>query len=757
MKNTLPTEKDCKRVSTVFNNILQHIFEYAHRKKMDKEPFETYYQMEDEWKDYPPAWEDTVLGMIAAVPVTAYPKKVRAFIRSKQDSFTKEEFALVKRWKTHPWFYCAFTVTKDFEGYFLEIKPLGDSPRTWQENDFPETLLLFSRSITDSYRHGKKTFITLLWEGEKAFHTYGVILSFDTINETDILYFTDFIRNRNCPSSECPLKGRQIAIINVSDTILVHQFSFLKLIKLSSIPEVTTHGKAITNCISIGTVSDIDNIKNEKAWEKAAASAGEEFQGAVFAKKAAAIYIGQGVPMHDVAIYFSYETYHVFLHAFTEEAYQKGREICEQFFSFPEKPQIKASMVIISAALSVDAYKDEFTQLREYFESINQETDELEDTEIENTHENVPTKEQSQAIMNRLVENHNNGIEENDTQVAEALGVDTEMVTPLREQLLAVFERQEKTKGKPADRFGLSPRAFMELTKGGVPHVEGVLRVRTPEQIQDAAFEKGIGLQMTLALSPAFRFARWLVDKVVTEGSLPATQAGYVGTKLIQEAYEKHIIPTPADRYTKSFTTNDAAAKARQNDFLLPKKESDWHEFIFLRKLLETCSLLSYNGKRFIPGNKAEEIIKDPAVLYYHLLEIMFTTYEWDYSHYAETIPYLRSLSGFLFYAIETLTHKTPEHNKSDKNKKINGWADIEDITDRFIAAIPSLATYIKENGPYENPNDNSIKYISIEIQKHFIDKFAQNFGLIEVRTKENSLFIDKVRPTDLFSIVFES
>lgn len=50
MKRYLPRENECKRTDARLYDLIDYVYEYAHRKKLTREPLREYYKLEDEWE-----------------------------------------------------------------------------------------------------------------------------------------------------------------------------------------------------------------------------------------------------------------------------------------------------------------------------------------------------------------------------------------------------------------------------------------------------------------------------------------------------------------------------------------------------------------------------------------------------------------------------------------------------------------------------------------------------------------------------------
>jgi hypothetical protein len=786
MKRYLPKENECKGTDARLYDLIDYVYEYADRKKLTRGPFREYYELEDEWERYPENWEGMVLSMRAAVAVFGDRKKAAAFVRSFKNELTDAELSLVRKWRSHPWFYAAFNVVDDPGEHFVEAERIGDASSTWPNGEMPERFLIYSPRISDEYRHGRKTFITLLWEGEweggregdlkedrdgsgtgePIFHTYGVIIPFQSVDGNDIRSFADVFHTKNRPSSSFPLKGISERGSAVSDAIMADPLSFLRLIKVSSSPRMRGPAGELYFCASVLKVSDIDSLADEDEWKSAAASVGEELYDFIEGRdeadesNRAAVYFGEGHLLEDPRIYISFDTSHVFLSSYSEEAYRRGRDAAKSLCAFPEQPQVRVSMSIVAMAHEVFEYEDELTKLQRYFE------EEPGEHGNEYGDEAAPTLDELNEITRRIMDNYNEGVEEDEESIAKAVGVDVSKVTPIRDALISKLESMGNVGGEAADRFGLSPKAFHRLTNEEIPNVEGVLRMRSPEEMNTAAEEEGYDPSQLLSASRAYRFTRWFAGKVLDEGPLPATKSGYVQTKYIREALEKRILPSPEDilRELHLFSNHTSIDILREE--LRPKKEMDWMEFRNLRALTETAQIVVFDGKRFLPGHETDELVASPVKLYHHLLKAMCTGFEWDTLPHMGPVPFLRQMAPFLLYAIRRLSQvisseedTTPHESSEEGGANAEGWFHSDLLLEPFIAAAPTLAAEIRkeEKSFEENGRVFSLREaVKSGFETQFIRNFAERMGLVEVQIGEDYVNDMYLRPTPLFSIVFE-
>jgi hypothetical protein len=739
MRETIPHENECKREGATMETVLPLVIAYAARKKHSRVPFRNYEGLREEWEEYPEGWEEQVLPMLAITAVLGSRKRAAAFVRSEKAELTEAEFKLARRWRSHPWWFCAFRVVEVRERSMAVIEAIGKAPSSWNGEQPPARMVLYSPKVASQYRSGKQLFIALLWEGELTYYTFGVMLCFSTgINEDDLFYFTDVARTALHSPLHYPLKGLNDRSTGFSDQMMDAPLAFLRLIKITETPLIETRKGRYQKTASACTVSDIDSLRDEERWREACASAGETLHRIIFDEEAAAIYLGEGSPMYDPCLYLSFPDSRVFLEAMTEEGYARGRAAALPLCEFPATAELRASMAIYRSALDIFEYEDELIMLKDIFE------DRVDEEELpeEAGEESISSKEDFDAISSRIIGNYNEGIEEDDAKIARQLGVDEEDVALIRKKLDPIFERMGEEEGRAADRYGLSPPAFAQLSSIGVPDVEGVFRLRTAQEIRKEAGRRGVRLEELLARAPAYAFTDWLLRKGLSSGKVPATGAGYVATKVVKEAYAQRIIPTPEER-VRSFHDFSEYMSEEAVENVGPKKESDWKEFHRLRGLTEDAGLLHYDGRNFQLGEDAESLLTEPIELYLHLFRVMCTTREWDYSENFGTSPFLRKMAGFLFYALGNLA-------------KDEGWFSGDLLTERFIAAVPPIAEKVEEEKGHEAELFSAAVFAEIAVQIPFLTFFAESFGLAEIERTGASLSEFRVRPTALYELVFE-
>jgi hypothetical protein len=87
------------------------------------------------------------------------------------------------------------------------------------------------------------------------------------------------------------------------------------------------------------------------------------------------------------------------------------------------------------------------------------------------------------------------------------------------------------------------------------------------------------------------------------------------------------------------------------------------------------------------------------------------------------------------------------------------GWFHSDLLFERFVAAAPPLAAEILEAWNYfsDDEEDFSVRdAVKAGFEMQFVRNFAERMGLVEIHIGENYFNDVYLRPTPLFSIVFE-
>jgi hypothetical protein len=685
MDKRFPPEQECLRTSRHFNELLPTAFAYADRKKLTTLPFRRFTLLEERWLEYPEGWGEQVLGMLAGQALFGSAKRTAAFLRSARDELSPPQIELVKEWREYPWFFTAFTVREDAGDNFLIISPVGDPPAFSPYYDMWDEIPVYSRTITNLHRQGKTLFISQLWKGKGVFETYGVILPFTALNPDDIRSFTHMV-SLNGDTREMPLIGINESGNEVSDTMASQPLEYLQLLPITEVPNLRgPGGRRMESCASVLPLPEGFDGEFEEHGEGGRLILAEE--GA----------------LSSTSLYLSKPEGLLFLFSWSREGYDRGRAMLLPDLPFPEKPDKQIFVGLEAQADSILDTRERLHALMSLFDRA--AGDSPPDEDEENALGDI------NMIMSRLQDNHNNGIVEDDEAIAEELDVDPETVRDLREQLAAAFKRMEAASGhSPADRFGLSPKAFQNLTSVALPDAAGFLALRSPADLSKELAAQGLDEETLLKEAPAVRLAAFLLGLAAGHQGLAATAAGYVSPKVIKQVLQEEIFPSYGSA---------------------PAREIDWRPFMDIRKILERASLLRLEGNSFRAAGRARKLADNPVGLYSFLIREYFISFDWTDSPYLP-LPFIRPFAGFLLYALKKLSPDTA-----------GGWVPAGELNKKVMAALPG----IDDSKTLEELTD-------IAVSGSFLGSFATPLGLVELKQGKYGI-AEGVRPSELFPLVF--
>lgn len=98
----LPNEAKCKRVSSLFNDLVDPGLRYAHRKRFLTQPLAAYSEAADLWEGFPEGWEQSVLGILAAGSVFTRPDRVAGFLRTTKEPLIDPLVDIARLWRKRP-------------------------------------------------------------------------------------------------------------------------------------------------------------------------------------------------------------------------------------------------------------------------------------------------------------------------------------------------------------------------------------------------------------------------------------------------------------------------------------------------------------------------------------------------------------------------------------------------------------------------------------------------------------------------------
>ncbi len=762
MAEKMPTEAECKRGAALMDRLIPEVFEYANRRRLSNRSFAEYSSLSDVWATYPEGWEENVLGMLSLASVCSSSRHCAGFIRAIRDRLPDDEVAVARGWRELPWIWCAFEVVDVTSGSRIEVAPIGERPSNWPRSADWERLHLYSPTVAMGYRRGITLHLAQLAHVLGAFHAYGVILPFRSFEAVDLLAFADFARlkNQSERSIIAPLAGVADHASRLSDIIADDPLSFLRLIEFVEAPQVAGRSGSWRRNASVVLYRGGVEMSDPVFWKRALAGALHEVHSSVFVSDAGALYLDGGSPLYDPAVYLAFGDRRVFLSAAHEEAYARGREALLSTAEMPVRAQVNCSIIALVAAGRILNTVDElgFLQERLDAELSAAQPDAVEDTDAGLDAAFLPTSEETQAIIERIVHNQNEGIEQSDDSIAEELFVAPETVEQVRSMLPFSGAFQQDEHLPAVDRMGLSPRAFHELLSWQIPSVPGVIALRSADELRADGEELGVQLADTRLM----RFAAWLLDRVGRRERIPATQAGYVKPSIVVQAWEAGVVASPLERARFMVPSlrdvpEDDPRLVELVRSLTGRSESDDHGFLRNRELLEHAGLLRLEKRSFIVTEDARNELDDPFRMYHRLMVTMLSRFEWwSTERYAMYLG-LRERTGFLLYALHTLCRESAV--RSDPADSY-GWTSTGALTRAYAGTLPPLAAAIERSAA--DDGYTIADQVEAEIYYSFVKAFAAQIGLIDSRRPkvEDDDTQDYeshalIRPTGLFGRVF--
>lgn len=388
---------------------------------------------------------------------------------------------------------------------------------------------MFSPSLSDLARSGFRSGLALVfWDGA-VFHTYGMILTFQGFDGKDLSFFASAVDDGSDDDEGIPFLAGTVpggeegsSQLPVSDIIRDDPLPFLRLFEWQNTPSTTGRRGPWTFCASMiewtpdASPSGAFDPADQASWNRFVENI-EDF--VVDESGTMGFRIGPEGPMYDPIVAYSREDGILFLRGMTDEAYARGLHSLAPLAVFPEDPDVRVSMTMRAAADQILGVIDVLMQLERIVIPEDAAADDARapDGPTGKTGPDLGeiSMEQVQAVLNLLMETHNEGKEHSHQEIAARTGVTEEQVRLLQEQVTGIFDRMPDT-GPVPDRFGLPPSPFHTLFTIRTPRADGVLALKDFREVSLPPDEEAL-----LEKTPIVRFARWAVAR----GELPATTA----------------------------------------------------------------------------------------------------------------------------------------------------------------------------------------------------------------------------------------
>ncbi|NNM67514.1 MAG: hypothetical protein HKM06_05860 [Spirochaetales bacterium] len=694
-------EVEAKILAATLNRLTSLVFGYDLRKGLSKAWFRELDRHQDLWERFAKNWEDSVRGSLALLSVFGPGSAAAAFVRSVGENLPADELALVRLWRSHPWQLVAFQVTKNLGSGFVQVKPLGSRPATWPEGSPWNEFRLFSPNISSRPEAHVSPFLTLLWPQGLGYQTYGPILNFPGWTEEDFNYLVAL--NLSAPSKEpLEIKGLWPQARSLTAELTRHPvFSYL-LTASSDHPVLMGPLGPSRFQISVASFED-DSILEEAWWKARARSYSDQVGTFTSLEGVTEVYLGDGSSMRNPWFVVSHEARRIYLEAMSSASYQRGRKFLEGVAEFPQKPIVDVSTTARIAAQALSPHiQDAYDRLiRKIDES--QKASPSDEIEIQNE------KQKIEKVMERVVNNYNEGLSESAEQTASALGVDPSIVLELTKLL---------NKAVPASSprklvLDLPPRVFNELSSPGLPRSEGYV-VSSFDQISQEMLES----------VPLMRLFRRFIDlAALAGGRIPATASGYLDTQLVRELWGEFQPVDPSSQWVT-----------------YPRREADWFWLLRSRRQFEGAGLLALDKRGFFLTDRARALLDQPLTLYKELLTYGLHGAVWGMPERSEPFQTgFRRFHGLLIYALGVLSAQA-------KNKE--KW-----VNTKLLAEV-----WIEHNAFSEQLEILQGKYlIEIEFNALVVKGLFHSLGLAEIHPKDLHSWGGelRVRPSQLYHALF--
>ena len=220
MRGDVPSEAECKRATTLFNDALEPAYLYAKRKKLDQRRVQEYLSAEDLWEGFPDEWEESVIAMLVVGSVFGRPDRVAAFLRGTKEELRGDLLPMVRLWRDRPWVWAFVRVAENLGDRRLRVEPVGAPPSTWASPDDWGPLIVYSRSIAQLHDEGVDLFFIQLVDVGPVYAVNGSVIPLRGFTPTDARYFADIVANTESPAG-LHARGRSDSPVALSPAMII--------------------------------------------------------------------------------------------------------------------------------------------------------------------------------------------------------------------------------------------------------------------------------------------------------------------------------------------------------------------------------------------------------------------------------------------------------------------------------------------------------------------------------------------------------
>jgi hypothetical protein len=683
--------------------------------------------------------------MLTMASVFTVQSRAAGFARAANKVLTESATRLSRQWRDAPWFFTAFDVGEEIDESLLKVEIL--------ETD--ETITVYSDTIAESYHAGIRRFIALLWYNGLCYQTAGPVVPLTAFDSRDLEFFVE-----SAVFSEAVRRVGPVRAIaetdggkkrpSVEEVIDKNPVEALALFRFAGAEKISYRGTNLEFAVGWGRVrrddaSGVAGISLGGADSRGAAGTrapddsrpGEDSAAAELAEAIAAslsldfddlriVDVPGGFIIVDPEAELS-EAFAVtlvgdlvVLNAFTVDHYHALARTIAELTSVPYEPMRACSFLQYTAVMRIFEAADPASAFASDDDRFDTELIEEEAEEVD-----PETIVLAQEILRRVTEAYNEGVPVDTEAIAEEVDAPLDLVEDLLETYDALLTETEREL-PPADHLGVPPRAMKELTAGGVPRVEGYLRLREPDEMSDVSEE-------LLSTSWFYRTVRYLLETAVDEQSIKLTSAGYLPTRYLKEIYDRGLVPHP-------YTAKELETRPDLERYARPKKEVDWISLRLVHGLAEHAGILARRAGALHPAGVS--LLRSPAALYHKLLTAAMRSFDYGEYDRVEPIPIVSDSWPFMLYAVRKLSGPTPDAER----------IPTDDFVDTVCRAFPTLLPASE---------DPELRWdVESDLRIRFLERFADPFGLIRYRAPAQILpqpaeDFDDIRTAALFDKVF--
>lgn len=601
----------CRQSEIALDNLLSPLFAWGDRKKLTREPLRSLDRQHGLYDGRAPdGWLGQAQGVLACLAVMNLPVHRLAFIKAMAAQVPDREGQVLQLWKRHPWFMAAVRVKSRGEANRVTLELIGSPLATWPAQEPWGNLDVWSATLHRLVLRPEQVILVTLWRGLAAWHTYGPIVSLESLGTPDLEYLA------SCagipPQRKVPALAKGLPVFqgSLAQQMTTHPIPFLLLLLWSNVPEVRCPAGTVRHLLEVYRLPPGVTANQKSFWDPLLAPIDPAYDWTA-SGEVIALDVQDQSPWNNPSLVMNPREGLAFLEATTPQGLERGRQIMSRggFQQLERTIDVHQSTMFIAQEIFA------FPTLRDAWADM-----------VRPTGGEAPEQSDEVQAMNKVMEAlanaHNKGLPLDLQAIARQCQVPLAMVEQLYPQIRHLF---------PAPHMAANPN---------LPPPEAIHQLHDPTLPQAPGYLCCLpagDLPAEVAATPVMALWKLLISQAALEGGLiPITPAGYLKPVVLQGIWQQ------LDQLVPPYRPE-----------VPPKKQIDWPWLDVWVSMFKHHNLFRVDATGFRLSGQAKDLVSDDRAAWRCFLELsLYQRPPQTYAHGISLMPGAVNTINCMLYAL---------------------------------------------------------------------------------------------------------